>query len=309
MSKSLVVARSMAARGDVSVVRRFRKASPLALVVAAGLIVFYSIIFVIPFVVSIWLSFQNWDFIVDPVFVGLSNYVLALTDPDFLRALQVTVEFSIAEIGIALTLALLIALPLSRLKGAPQQTLLLAYYLPVIMPAVVSILLWRWLLYQPSGGVLNAVLHDLGLPAQQFLNSPSQALWCIVVMVVWSYLGNSIVLNLAGINDVPESLLEAARLDGAGFVQQCRFVILPLLKPVLVYIVVTSVIGTVQMFEQFFLMPGPGNSTRNLAVYTYQLGFQALNLGYGAAVSLIMFLMLLIATVVQVRRFQANLQY
>jgi multiple sugar transport system permease protein len=309
MSEQSVAILPVATRRRESWVRRWQKASPLALIVALCLILFYSVIFVIPFAVSIWLSFQNWDFIVNPVFVGLANYRQALTDPDFLHALRVTVEFSVAEITIAVTLALLVALPLSRLKGAPQQVLLLAYYLPVIMPAVVSILLWRWLLYLPSGGVLNALLESLGLPAQPFLNSPSQALWCIIVMVVWSYLGNIIVLNLAGINDVPESLLEAARLDGASFVQQCRFLILPLLRPVLVYIVVTSVIGTVQMFEQFFLMPGPGNSTRNLAVYTYQLGFLSLNLGYGAAVSLIMFLMLLVATIIQVRRFQSSLTY
>jgi len=308
MSNQFAASRS-AVRGKDLPGRRWRKASPLALGVALILVLFYSIIFVIPFGVSIWLSFQNWDFIDNPVYVGLANYGQALADPSFLHALRVTVEFSVAEIFLAVVLALLVALPLSRLKGAPQQVLLLAYYLPVIMPVIVSILLWEWLLYLPSGGVLNALLQNLGLPTQPFLNSPTEALWCIIVMVVWSYLGNSIVLSLAGINDVPESLLEAARLDGAGFVQQCRFIILPLLQPVLVYIVVTSVIGTVQMFEQFFLMSGPGNSTRNLAVYTYQLGFQSLNLGYGAAVSLIMFLMLLIATVFQVRRFQQSLTY
>ena len=285
-----------------------RRISPLALFTVLCLVVFYGIIFVVPFIASIWIAFQNWDFIVTPKFVGARNFDHALHDPYFWQALRVTVLFSVVEIASGTTLALLLAILLSRLWEHLQRLYLGLIYLPVITPTVVSILLWRWL-YQPNGGALNTVLHSLGLPEQPFLNSPDQALWCITAMVVWQFLGSGVIIFLAGINDIPQHLFEAAKLDGAGFAQQVWHLILPLLRPVLYYQVIVSVIGTVQMFEQFYLMPGPGFSTRTLSVYTYTLGFQTLNLGYGAAVSIIIFLLLLVATIIQLRYYRINWRY
>jgi multiple sugar transport system permease protein len=288
--------------------RRWRSASPLALGVALFLLIFYGVIFVIPFGTSIWLSFQNWDFIVEPKYVGVRNYQRALNDPYFWKALRATLLFSIAEIAIGVALAVLVAVLLSRLRARRQRFFLALFYLPVITPGVVTILLWRWL-YIPNGGALNGVLRTLGLPEQQFLNNPSQALWCIIAMVIWANLGTGVVLFLAGINDIPQSLFEAAMLDGAGFWRQAWHLMLPLIRPVIFYQVVVSVIGTVQLFEAFLLMEGPGFSTRTLALYTYQLGFQTLNLGYGAAVSIIIFLLLLGATIFQLQRYRHSIEY
>ena len=287
---------------------RFRRASPFALIYAFFILIFYSIIFVIPFGTGIWLSFQNWDFITTPRFVGVRNFSKALTDQYFWLSLQKTFLFSIVEIAIGVGIALLLALALSYMWGKWQNVYISLYYLPVITPLVVSIYLWRWL-YRPTGGAFNALLSGIGLPEQPFLASPDQALWAITAVIIWAHLGTGTVLFLAGMNDVPESLYEAARLDGAGFWQMFFKITLPLIRPVLIYQVVVSVIGTVQMFEPFFLMPGPGFSTRTLALYTYQLGFQALNLGYGAAVSLIMFALLLGATIFQLQRWRVEWEH
>jgi ABC-type sugar transport system permease subunit len=184
----------------------------------------------------------------------------------------------------------------------------LLYYLPYVIPVVVSVYLWRWL-YRSTGGAFNTFLSGLGLPSQPFLASTSQALWCITVMVIWIYVGSAAVILLTGMKDVPDSLYDAAKIDGAGFWQTFFRITLPLIRPVLVYQLVVSVIGTVQMFEPFFLMPGPGFSTRTLSLYTYQLGFVTLNLGFGAAVSLFIFLLLLFATVFQLQRFQITWEY
>lgn len=295
------------ARRD-SLWRRFRRASPFALIYSAAILIFYTIIFIIPFGTGVWLAFQNWDFITNPKFVGLRNFSKAFTDHYFWQAMEKTVLFSVVEITLGLTIALLFALALSQIMGKWQNIYLSLYYLPVITPLVVSIYLWRWL-YRPTGGAINTMLSSVGLPEQPFLASPQQALWAITVVIIWAHLGTGIVLFLAGINDVPESLFEAARLDGAGFWQSFYRITLPLIRPVLVYQMVVSVIGTVQMFEAFFLIPGPGFSTRTLALYTYELGFRALNLGYGAAVSLIIFMMLLGATVFQLRRWQIEWEH
>jgi multiple sugar transport system permease protein len=308
MSKpSAVTARAIHAESP-SISRRHRKnVSGLGVVTALFLLAYYIVLFVVPFGTAIWLSFQNWDFIVDPVYVGLRNYQFALEDDYFWQALKVTVIFSVGEIAIAVILALLISLCIAQLGSRIQRVYLGLFYLPVVVPSIVSILLWRWL-YLPNGGALNSVLAAFGLPEQPFLNSSSQALWCIIALVVWSRLGGAVIIFFAGINDVPDSLLEAARLDGAGVLRQSWDIILPLLRPILFYEIVVSVIATVQMFEQFYLLTGPGFSTRTLAVYTYELGFRTLNLGYGAAVSIFIFVLLLVATLIQFRRYLGSQQ-
>ena len=284
-----------------SIIRRFQRASPFALIYAAAVLIFYTVIFVVPFVTGIWLSFHNWDFLTKPVYVNIRNFKEIATDDHFWLALQKTLLFVVGEIGTAVVLALFVALALSYMRDKWKKFFLGLYYLPVITPLVVSVFLWRWL-YTPTGGVLNTLLSSVGLPEQPFLASSQQALWAITAMVVWAYLGTSIVIFLAGIHDIPQSFYEAARIDGAGFWQMFFKITLPLLRPVLIFQVVVSIIGTVQMFEPFLLMETPGFSTRTLSLYTYQLGFRSLNLGYGAAVSLIIFVMLLGATIFQLRR-------
>jgi multiple sugar transport system permease protein len=285
--------------------RPFRNVSGLGVIVGLLLIAYYAVIFVYPFYRAIWLSFHNWDFIVEPIHVGMRNYEHVVADDYFWMAARVTLVFSVAEITIAIILSFAVALGISQLSnGFVQRFYLGLFYLPVVVPGVVTILLWRFL-YLPNDGVLNGLLSRFGLPAQPFLNSTDQALWCIVAMVVWANLGGSAIIFFAGINEVPIDLIEAARLDGAGLWRQTLDIILPLLRPIFFYQVVVSVIGTVQMFEQFYLLAGPGFSTRTLAVYTYELGFKTLNLGYGAAVSIFIFLFLLVATVLQFQRFLA----
>jgi ABC-type sugar transport system permease subunit len=280
----------------------------LALIFAAAVSLFYTVIFIIPFGTAIWLSFQNWDFITKPRFIGLRNYATMFKSSHFWQALKTTILFSAVEITVGVSLALLLALLLSRMRGRRERSFLLLYYLPYVIPVVVSVYLWRWL-YRSTGGAFNTFLSGLGLPSQPFLASTSQALWCITVMVIWIYVGSAAVILLTGMKDVPDSLYDAAKIDGAGFWQTFFRITLPLIRPVLVYQIVVSVIGTVQMFEPFFLMPGPGFSTRTLSLYTYQLGFVTLNLGFGAAVSLFIFLLLLFATVFQLQRFQITWEY
>lgn len=290
------------------IIWRFRRSSPLGLIYAATVLIYYGVIFVMPFGTAIWLSLQNWDFLTKPKFVGLRNFEKLLGDHYFWQALKTTVLFSIVEISLGVALALLLALMLDHLRGKWANLFLSLYYLPVITPIVVVVYLWRWL-YRPTGGAFNTALSAFGLPEQPFLASTEQALWAITAMVIWANFGGAAVILLAGMKDVPQSLYDAAKIDGAGFWQMFFKITLPLIRPALVYLVVVSVIGTVQMFVPFFLMPGPGFSTRTLALYTYELGFQTLNLGYGAAVSIIIFLLLLFVTIFQLRRWQVNWEY
>jgi multiple sugar transport system permease protein len=297
-----------AATGTLSIPKtrkRKRDISPMGVIVALGLIAYLIGMFIIPFYRAIWLSFHNWDFIVEPRYVGWRNYEKAMDDAYFWQAVRVTLQVTVARIVFSLTISFLIALGISQLPARLKNIYIGFFYIPDVVPGVVSILLWRWL-YLPSGGAFNSLLGKFGIAEQPFLNSSSQALWCILALSLWAGIGGSIIIFYAGINDVPVDLLEAAKLDGAGLWQQTRHIVLPLLKPVMFFEVVVGIITAVQMFEVFFLMSGPGFSTRVLSVYTYELGFKSLNLGYGATVSMFIFGGLLFATVFQFRRYMAS---
>jgi multiple sugar transport system permease protein len=287
--------------------RQFRHASRLGMIYSAAIVTFYSALFLVPFGVAIWLSFQRWDFIVAPKFAGLENFIRFTTDGDFWLSLGNTLRFGAVEIPVAVGLMLLLALLVTTLRGKREGTFLSIYYLPFVTPAVVSSYLWRWL-YQPSNGVFNQVLTTIGLPTQPFLTSSKQAIWCITAMIIWINVGSGAVLFSAGIKSIPVSLYEAAVIDGAGFWQRFSKVTLPLLRPVLLYEMVVSVIAIAQMFDAFFLM-GSGKYSRPLSLYIYQLGFTSYNLGFGAAVSLFLFVMLLFSTVFQMQRFRPKWEY
>jgi len=290
------------------IARGARGYSGLGIGFAIGITLFYAVVFIIPFFTAIWLSFQNWDYIVTPKFVGFRNFSKLFSSDQFWKAVWTTVKFSTVEISVGVGLALVLALMISQMKGKLEGLFVALYYLPMITPTVVSVYLWRWL-YRPTGGVFNSILLAVGLPEQPFLASTQQALWCVTAMIVWMNVGGAAVILLAGIKDIPQSLYDAAKIDGAGFWQVFFRITIPLIQPVLIYQIVVSVIGTVQMFDPFFLMPGPGNSTRTLAPYAYQLGFQTLNLGFGAATSIFIFLMLLFATIFQLQRWQITWEY
>lgn len=288
-------------------VRQLRRASRLGIVYSTVIVIYYAVLFVLPFGVAVWLSFQHWDYIVTPKFAGFENYARFATDSDFWLSLGNTLRFGAVEGVIALGLMLLVALLVTTVRGQCEGFFLSIYYLPAITPGIVSAYLWRWL-YRPTGGVFNSILTAIGLPEQGFLANTRQAIWCITAMVIWTYIGSGAVLFAAGIKSIPASLYEAAQIDGAGFWQRFFKVTLPLLRPVLLYQVVVSVIAIAQMFDPFFLMGG-GKYARPLSLYLYQLGFQSYNLGFGAAVSLFMFVMLLVATVFQLQRFRQRWEY
>jgi ABC-type sugar transport system permease subunit len=277
------------------------------MIYSAVIVAYYTLVFIVPFGVAVWLAFHHWDYIVTPRFAGLANFQRFFTDKRFWLALSKTIQFAVVEIGIGVFLMLLLALLVSLLKGRLEGFFLTICYLPQVTPAIVSSYLWRWM-YRPRGGVFNTVLQTFGLPPQRFLQDPKQALWCIVAMVIWTFVGAGSVLFLAGIKNIPTSLYDAAEIDGAGVWGMFFKITIPLLRPVLLYQVVVSVISVVQMFVPFFLI-GTGRATRTLALYVYELGFSSYDLGFGAAVSLFMFVLLLAATLFQLQRFRTTWEY
>ncbi len=260
---------------------------------------------ILPAFQALWLSLYEWH--ADPAqrrFVGLEHYVRLLEDPLLRRALWNTLLYTLLGVPSQIVLGLIIALLLQR---APlgRDLFRAIYFAPYVTPAVAVAWVWSWML-SPHFGLVNELLALLGIPPQPFLQSPSQALPTVTWVVVWQNLGFQVVLFLAGLESIPRQYYEAARIDGAEGWKLFRHITWPLLNPVLVFSVVIGTIGYLQLFTQvvnlnFTDQGGPLNSTLTLALYIYQLAFLRFQLGYAAAVTVLLFALILLITLVQLR--------
>lgn len=258
---------------------------------------------IIPIGFSFLLSFYKWN-LISPrrPFVGWDNYLGLLDDENFLLALKNTTIYSFSTVLLSTVLALPLAVFLSRKSrlSAFYQTV---YFLPVITPLVPVSIAWKWI-YDYNYGILNYGLSFLGIKSVAWLTDPDIALWALVIMGVWKVLGYNLVLFLVGIRNISGELLEAASIDGASDWQRFWRITLPLLKPILLYVLVTSTIAAYNVFTQVYVMTlgsqsAPGQAVRMLVFDIYTNGFQFFRMGYASAEAVILTLIVLGLTVIQ----------
>ena len=254
-----------------------------------------------PILFSLWLSFHEWDLVAAArPFVGLENYRALAHDGDFWRAVRNTaiyVLFVPAGMVVALALALLLD------RGMPGERVLRAvFFLPYITSFVAISLVWKWM-YEPDVGLLNTLLRTVGLPEQPWLASPRTALPALMLMSIWMYCGYMMVLFLAGLQSIPASLYESARLDGAGAWQRFRRITLPLLRPTTFFVLVTMVIFMFQVFTAVYVMTegGPLHATDVIVYHIYRNAWEYLRLGYASAMAWVLFAIVFGITLVQFR--------
>lgn len=258
---------------------------------------------IIPIGFGFLLSFYKWN-LISPrrPFVGWDNYLGLLEDENFLLALKNTTIYSFSTVLLSTALALPLAVFLSRKSklSAFYQTV---YFLPVITPMVPMSIAWKWI-YDYNYGVLNYGLSLVGLPSVAWLTDPEIALWALVIMGVWKVLGYNLVLFLVGIRNIPSEYMEAASLDGASDWQRFWRITLPMLRPILLYVLVTSTINAYNVFTQVYVMTlgsqsAPGQAVRMLVFDIYTNGFQFFRMGYASAEAVILTLIVLGLTVIQ----------
>jgi multiple sugar transport system permease protein len=208
-----------------------------------------------------------------------------------------------------------LALVLNRKDVPFTEQFTTVYFLPVVTSMVAVSFVWRWL-YEPSFGLINYVLGNLGLPEPRWLMDPSTALISIMITSVWKSMGNSMVIFLAGLRNIPREFYEAAQIDGANRTQMMRFITLPLINSTLVFLTITSVISSFQVFSQVVVMTtqyyeagGPLDSTRVLVYHIYEVAFKALKMGEAAAAAYVLFAIILLATVLQLKFTQRKVEY
>jgi len=257
-----------------------------------------------PFISSIWLSFTSYDLVSRPKWVGSANYATLLhDDPTFWSSLLVTVKFAVISVPVGIVAGVAMALLLnSKVKG--QTIFRTIFYLPSIVPAVANAVVFSWIL-NPEIGLVNGILRQLNhylpprfnLPEPPWLNDPKWALWSLMLMSLWG-VGGSMVIYLAGLQDIPVHLYEAATLDGASAWVRLRKVTLPLLTPVIFFNLVMGIIGSFQYFTEAFIMTkgGPEGSTMFYALYLFQRAWKYLDMGYACAMAWIVFVVVMIIT-------------
>ncbi len=277
------------------------------LTVLIPMIATFAVFWIYPLVDGFWGSLHRWTAF-DPSreFIGLKNYVDLFGDPTFRAAVVNSFEYMLYYLPSAILLSLLLALGINA-SGQVRALFRTVYFLPVVTSVVATSLIFNYL-YQPRFGLINQLLALVGLPEQGFLRSPAQALPSIAAYAVWKNLGFNMVLFLAGLSAIPQMYYDAARVDGANPLQRFFFITLPLLRPTVVFIFITGMIETLQVFRPIFVMTattgndmagGPLNSTMVIALYQWQTAFTIGNLGYGAAMGIMLFLIVMVITVTQ----------
>lgn len=266
-----------------------------------GLITFFAV----PMVRGVWISFTDWDLLTEARFIGLENYQQLLTDDEFWQSMLVTFYYVLLNIPLQTLLALILAVLMDRLTQSlfVRGTLLL----PWLIPNVVVGLLWLWLL-DPQLGLMNQILGIFGIPRQPFLGAPSQAMPSIAGINIWRYVGYTAILIFAGLQTIPKDVYEAGAIDGATELRMFWAITIPLLRPVLVFIGVTTIIGSFQIFDTIAITTGGGpvNATRVIYWYIYEYAFARFQMGYATATAVVLFLLLMVITIVQLRFFRAD---
>jgi multiple sugar transport system permease protein len=249
-----------------------------------------------PFFASAYFSLTRYTVIAPPRWVGLDNYVSLLRDdPRFWTSLYNTVYFTVFSVSLGTIFAIAMAMLLNmRVRGLSVYRTI--YYLPSITPLVATAIIWIWLL-NPQAGILNHILRTLGLPAPSWLGDPRWAKPSMILMSIWG-VGGAIVIYLAGLQDIPRELLEAASLDGANSWQQTWSVRLPLLSPVIFFNVIVGLIGSFQYFTQAYVMTlgGPADATLFYSLYLYLSAFQFFKMGYASAMAWLLFWVIMACT-------------
>jgi multiple sugar transport system permease protein len=244
-------------------------------------------------------SFTKWGLIDRPIYVGFDNYVKMVQDPLVWHSLYVTARYTFLTVPLRLVISLAVALILVRpLVGVYAYRSI--FYLPNILGGVVTALLWMWV-FNPEFGILNYLLSKLGIQGPTWLASPSWALPAIVIMSVWN-VGAAVILFIAGLQSIPVHLYEAAQLDGAGGWARFRHVTLPMLSPTLLFFLITSIIGSFQVFDIAFVASsgngGPLRSTLVYLLYFYQTGFKYFDMGYASALIWLLLVIILLLTLI-----------
>lgn len=260
-------------------------------------VVILVIFHVLPIFYSLAVSFYEWDLIGDPEFIGAGNYLRLFDDPMFYKSLWNTLYYAVLSLPLSIISSLAIALLLNNPISA-MGLYRTVYFIPVITSINAVAIVWNFI-YHPDFGLLNKILAIFSIDPQTWLQDPFWAMPCIIFMSVWKGLGYNVIIFLAGLQNIPKHLYEAARIDGASRWQQFRHITWPLLSPTTFFIFTITTIGSFQVFAQVYMMTprgGPLKSTMVVVYYLYRKAFEQFEFGYALSMAFVLFVIIFACT-------------
>jgi multiple sugar transport system permease protein len=253
-----------------------------------------------PMLYSLYLSLTKWDLVSPPEWIGLGNYIRASQDPRVYKALAVTLYYAFISVPLNVLFSFLLSLVMNvRLRGIYFFRTM--FYLPLLVSGVAQAVLFSRV-FDPNIGILNSALGLIGLQGPLWLIDPTWALWAVILMNLWT-VGGNMIIYLAGLQDVPAQLYEAAEMDGASPLQKLRYITVPQMTPILFFNLVTGMIGAMQIFTPGYIYDrgGPADSLLFFVFYLFLNAFSFFQMGYGAALAWILFIIILILTLLVFR--------
>jgi len=264
-------------------------------------VAFVGLFFIVPLLITVFMSLHNWPLLGDRHFIGLGNYRTLISDTLFWNSLIFTIKYTVVITPIIVVVAFGLAL-LVRQHVPGVAIFRTAYFLPVVIGLSTASIMWVYM-FNDQSGVFDGILQGLGLIKApiEWLGDPNGALLSVIFMVVWKAVGSTMLFFVIGLQAIPDDLYEAAKIDGAGRWALTRFITLPLLRRIFALALVLSVIGSFLAFDQFYIITqgGPQNSTISIVYWIYNTSFTYFKLGYGAALSLVLLVILVAVSVVQ----------
>jgi len=259
----------------------------------------FSIFIILPAFIGIYYSFTNFDGLNDPKFIGLANYVeLFADDPDFMAALWNTVRFVAASVPLTFVVSLGLAYVIvNMVKGT--SFFRASYYWPVMISTIVVGIMWQWILGD-TFGVINALRAGMGLEKMQTLTDPRFAWWSTVLITVWSKSGYYMVLFMGGLLSIPGELYEAAKIDGANRMQQFFRITIPAIKPTIILVLILSTMTIFKTYPMVLTLTGGGpyDATRYVVQHIYETAFKSYEIGYASAMSIVMLVIVTVASAI-----------
>lgn len=265
------------------------------------------IFFFIPVISAFVISFTDFDIYAlgdfsTVRFIGFNNYIKLFDDPLFYTALKNTFYFVIMAGPLSIAVSLGAALLLNSKLVKYKSIFRLSYFIPVVTTLVAVAIVWRFI-YHPKFGIINYILSLIGIAPIDWLGEPSTAMPAIVLMSVWKNFGYNMIIFIAGLQNIPEDLYEAASIEGASGWQKFKSITLPMLAPTTIFISIITMIGYFQLFAEPYIMTqgGPLNSTLSIVQFMYQEGFRWWNMGYSASIAFVLFFIIMLGTIVQLK--------
>ncbi len=286
------------------------------ILVASIVFIYYVLVCVWPFAFNLYLSFRKTDLLTEDKFIGLGNFRFLWKDPIFWRSLRNNIFYLAMMVPLGIVTSLFAAALIYRTSGIMRKVYTALYFAPVVTSMAAASLIWQ-LLYYPKIGLFARILSSLfrlDPNSLTFLQNPTTALLCIIIMDVWKDSGLRTVIFLAGMDEIPDSIFESARIEGASEWRQFFSLTVPLLRPQLIFVGAIYSINAIRLFVPVYMMTGnppggPANSTKVLAIQMYQEAFYGLRFGYGATISMVIFALLVGLVILELRSFEQRWEY